>query len=321
MARASAAGEQDALRGYGYQYDHVATSVYDLYLAGRGFELRLVDPEAGAVDDCVLVLQPRLAGAREEVHGYQYKSGSGSLTLAGLLAEEGDRRARPKPSLLAELVSGWRSLKSVHGERDVVIHLVAPGDLSVHDRPLSAAATALGTQVDRSRVPSPQHTTAFFAWVKQSLAAGLALEDAAQGWEAVLLWICGRAGLSPEEVEAFFSALRLDASTRAALPPMQAAGGQRADDIRQLAEVLRRRVQESNPGEPVILTREDVATLAGFGTRGRLRHSHRFPVDLERYTPLLSAEQVLNTAIDVVRQGTLRCSGRLAAASLRFLAR
>ena len=85
MTRASAAGEQDALRGYGYQYDHIAAAVYDLYLAGRGFELRLVDPEAGAVDDCVLVLQPRVAGAQEEVHGYQYKSGSGNLTLAGLL--------------------------------------------------------------------------------------------------------------------------------------------------------------------------------------------------------------------------------------------
>ena len=103
MARASAAGEQDALRGYGYQYDHIATSVYDLYLAGRGFELRLVDPEAGAVDDCVLVLQPRVAGAREEVHGYQYKSGSGSLTLAGLLAEEGDRPKGNIASAVADI--------------------------------------------------------------------------------------------------------------------------------------------------------------------------------------------------------------------------
>src|SRR5205809_7904567 len=110
MTRASAAGEQDALRGYGYQYDHIAAAVYDLYLAGRGFELRLVDPEAGAVDDCVLVLQPRVAGAQEEVHGYQYKSGSGNLTLAGLLTEESDRRARLRPSLLGQLVRGWRRL-------------------------------------------------------------------------------------------------------------------------------------------------------------------------------------------------------------------
>jgi hypothetical protein len=164
-------------------------------------------------------------------------------------------------------------------------------------------------QVDRPGLPSPQHTKVFFAWVKQSLAAGLALEDAAQGWKTVLQWICGRAGLAPEEVAAFFGALRVDASTREALPPMQAAGEQRADDIRQLAEVLRRRVQESKPGGPVVLVSEDVAALAGFGTRGRLQHSHRFLVDLDRYTPLLSAQQALTAAIDAVRQGYLAVLG------------
>ena len=39
-------GWADALRGYRYQYDHVAAAVYDLYLAGRDFELRLVDTES-----------------------------------------------------------------------------------------------------------------------------------------------------------------------------------------------------------------------------------------------------------------------------------
>jgi AAA ATPase domain len=309
MARASAAGEQDALRGYGYQHDHVAAAVYDLYLAGREFELRLVDPDVGAVDDCVLVLQPQVTGTQEEVHGYQYKSAPGNLTLASLLAEESDRRAQPKPCLLAQLVTGWRNLKSRYEEQDVIIHLVAPGGISVRDRPLAAAAKAMGTHDDQPGAPSPGHTAAFFAWVRQSLAAALALQGAAQGWEIVLQWICDRARLAPEEVTAFFSALRVDASTGEALPPMQQAAGQRAEDIRQLAEVLRRRVQESNPGEPVVLVPEDVAVLAGFGTRGRLRHSHKFPVDLDRYTPLLSAQQALTAAIDAVRQGYLAVLG------------
>ena len=73
--------------------------------------------------------------------------------------------------------------------------------------------------------------------------------------------------------------------------------------------MLRRRVQESSPGEPVVLIPEDVAVLAGFGTRGRLRHSHNFPVDLDRYTPLLSAQQALNAAFDTVRQGYVAVLG------------
>lgn len=309
MARASAAGEQDALRGYGYQYDHIAAAVYDLYRAGREFELRLVDPDVGAVDDCVLLLEPVTPGAPAEVHGYQYKSAPGNVTLAGLLAEESDRRAQPKPSLLAQLVTGWCRLKSVYEGRDVAVHLVVPGELSVRDRPLSAAARALSIQADASGAPSPQHTAAFFAWVRQSLAAGLGLDGDAAGWQVLLQWICRRAGLAPEEAGGFFRALRVDAGTREALPPVQEAAGQRAEDIRQLAEVLRRRVQESSPGEPVVLVPEDVAVLAGFGTRGRLRHSHSFPVDLDRYTPLLSAQEALNAAFDAVRQGYVAVLG------------
>jgi len=309
MARASAAGEQDALRGYGYQYDHIAMVVHDLYVSGRGFELRLVDPEAGAVDDCVLVLQPDAAGGREEVRGYQYKSAPGNLTLATLLTEERDRRAQPKPCLLAQLIIGWRTLKSRYGERDVTVHLVTPGDLSVHDRPLSSAAKALGVPTGHADVPSPQHTAAFFAWVRQSLAAGQSLEDTAPGWGPVLPWVRSRTELAPEETTDFFSALRVESGTLDALPPVQQARGQRPDDIRQLAEVLRRRVQESRRGEPVVLMHDDVALLAGFGTRGRLRHSHRFPVDLDRYTPLLGAQQALTAAIDQIRQGYVAVVG------------
>lgn len=309
MARASAAGEQDALRGYGYQYDHIAAAVYDLYRAGREFELRLVDPDVGAVDDCVLLLEPVTPGALPEAHGYQYKSAPGTVTLAGLLAEESDRRAQPKPSLLAQLATGWRRLKSVYEGRDVAVHLVVPGELSVRDRPLSAAARAMAVQADASRAPSPQHTAAFFAWVRQSLAAGPGLDGGAAGWVVVLQWICTRAALAPEEAGAFFRALRVDAGTREALPPVREAGGQRAEDIRQLAEALRRRVQESSPGEPVVLVPEDVAALAGFGTRGRLRHSHNFPVDLDRYTPLLGAQQALSAALDAVQQGYLAVLG------------
>lgn len=233
MARASAAGEQDALRGYGYQYDHIATVVHDLYLSGRGFELRLVDPEAGAVDDCVLVLQPDAAGGREEVRGYQYKSASGNLTLATLLTEEKDRRAQPKPCLLTLLIIGWRTLKSRYGERDVTVHLVTPADLSVHDRPLSSAAKALGVPPGQADVPSPQHTAAFFAWVKQSLAAGLSLEDTAPGWGPVLPWIRSRTELAQEETTDFFSALRVRG--RHTGRPATGAGGTRTASRRHQA--------------------------------------------------------------------------------------
>jgi hypothetical protein len=93
MARASAAGEQDALRGYGYQYDHIAAAVYDHYRAGRGFELRPVDPGVGdqlplGVEDGGLpLIDVALGFLRVEmlvVHGAEYLGGvAGSPDAAG----------------------------------------------------------------------------------------------------------------------------------------------------------------------------------------------------------------------------------------------
>ena len=158
-----------------------------------------------------------------------------------------------------------------------------------------AAARALGAPADQSDVPSPQHTAAFFAWVKQSLAAGLALEDTAPGWGPVLPWICRRAGLAPGRDRGFLQ--RPARGCRHARGAAAGAGGS-AGSVpttsgnwpRCSAGACRRAARASRLSS----CPETWRSLAGFGTRGRLRHSHSFPVDLDRYTPLLSAQQALN---------------------------
>ena len=92
---------------------------------------------------------------------------------------------------------------------------------------------------------------------------GLDLGAGADGWEIVLDWACERATLAPEEVTAFFAALQVDARMGEALSPVREAGGERGEDIRQLAEVLRRLVQDSVRGEAVVFPPEDVASSRG----------------------------------------------------------
>ncbi|GFJ93368.1 ATP-binding protein [Phytohabitans rumicis] len=305
MGRAKASGEQDAVRGYGYQYDHVAATAYDLYRERRHFTLRLVDPEVGAVDDCVLVLAPVTASAGPEVHGYQYKSAAGNLTLAGLLAAGKTRKGEPKPSLLAELLDGWRKLSARHGGNEVAVHLVTPGALSRRDRPLTAAVKAVRGAVFPA--PSRQHTAAFVESVLQPLASGGRLQDVDPAWNPILEWIREQIGMQESEVEPFLAALRIDTETASAMPahPDRLPPEQRSEDIGHLAAVLHRRVQDGEPGQAVVLTPEDVAALAGFGSRGRPRHLHRFPIDLDRYTPLVEAEQALATALELAPSGYL----------------
>ncbi|MFF5085042.1 AAA family ATPase [Actinoplanes sp. NPDC000266] len=301
MESVSASGEQEAIRGYGYQYDHVAAIAYDLYREKGEFELRLVDPEAGAVDDCVLV-RP---GPAPEVHGYQYKSASGNLTLAALLTERKTRGGKPKASLFAELVEGWRKLRTRYGGHKVIVHLVSPEPLSRWDRPFAAALKSIGPTGTTG--PSPQHSAAFAAAILQPLREGKTLPETDQLWKPVLAWVQQQASLQPDEVEPFLASLDIDTETAAAMParPDRLPPDQRLDDVGRLAAVLYRRVQDSEPGEAVVLHPDDVAALAGFGSRGRRRHLHRFPVEFDRYTPLVAAEEALTVALDTTRSGYL----------------
>ncbi|GID29950.1 hypothetical protein Abr02nite_49330 [Paractinoplanes brasiliensis] len=279
----------------------MAAVAYDLYREGLEFELRLVDPEAGAVDDCVIV-QPGIA---PEVHGYQYKSASGNLTLGSLLAGRKTKGGKPKPSLLVDLLDGWRKLSARYRGHKVVVHLVSPEALSRHDRPYAAALKS--TAATETSAPAPQHTAAFAASVLQPILSGVSVRETDQRWKPVLEWIRQQTGMQHDEIEPFLASLHIDAGTAAAMParPDRLPADQRLDDVAHLAAVLYRRVQDSDPGRAVVLSPVDVAALAGFGYRGRSRHVHRFPVELDRYTPLVSAEESLTAMLDSAQRGYL----------------
>ena len=62
MTHAPASGERAALRGYRWRYDHIASLVYDALLDGDFRAVRLADPDAGRVDDLVLIKHDRTDG-------------------------------------------------------------------------------------------------------------------------------------------------------------------------------------------------------------------------------------------------------------------
>ncbi len=57
MEASPASGERSAVRGYQRQYDRVAAKVYDALLDDDLVSVRLTDPDAGKVDDLVLVVR------------------------------------------------------------------------------------------------------------------------------------------------------------------------------------------------------------------------------------------------------------------------
>jgi hypothetical protein len=122
-------GERAAVRGYRWQYDHIAALAYDALIQDDFVSLRLTDPRAGKVDDPVLV-------TRGGVDGYQFKSSEsgGFLIFGQLLASQRTRSGGPAASLVRALADGWILLRRQYNV-PVRVYLVtrlfaAPGTTS-----------------------------------------------------------------------------------------------------------------------------------------------------------------------------------------------
>ena len=98
MTQPAATGERQALRGYRWQYDHIAALVYDALYDGDFVSLRLTDPDAGRVDDLVLERLGR-------TDAYQFKSAEndGYVTFSRITREQRTRSGTTAPSLVRSL--------------------------------------------------------------------------------------------------------------------------------------------------------------------------------------------------------------------------
>ena len=287
MTRAPAHGERAALRGYRWQYDHIAELIYDALLDDEFEELRLTDPSAGRVDDLVLV-----RGGR--THAFQFKSGgSGYLTFSDILREQ-PTGGGGVPSLVRSLADGWRDLRTRDEEPHV--YLVTEQLASVGD--------SLSDHQDDNR-PSPDHFNAFIAQVLEPLRLGLVeLEDVHAGWKPAVERIRRASGLAPEEFSGFVRALHLVVGAGTGLPMRPS---RRRSDIIDLSHALQRCASEAT--DTVRLDRRQVLQLVGWTGRSALQSPHEFPVDLDTYAPLTEAIDDLSNALCAHDSGYLAVTG------------
>ena len=274
---APAAGERAALRGYRWQYDHIAALVYDALLDGDFVTLRLTDPDAGRVDDLVLVRRGR-------TDAYQFKSVEfGSyLTFKNVVRNQRTRGGTSGPSRVRSLAEGWQGLRSQ--EHNVHVHLVTNQLASINDH-LS--------EEEGGDKPSPDHFSAFLTRVLSPIREGeIALGEIPVGWESVFTRLRRASGLAPEAFDRFLQSLHLDVNAGSGLPPPPS---DRREDIKALSVALWRRVSEAS--NVVELDRNGVLDLMGWWGRFLLHSRHEFPVDLDTYAPLAQAIDELNELI------------------------
>lgn len=287
MINTPASGERAALRGYRWQYDQIAVRVYDALLDGDFEGLRLTDPEAGRVDDLVLIRHGR-------VDGYQFKSVEfgRNLTFRQALSDQRTSGGNVAPSLLRSLADGWKRLR--HQGGDTHVHFVTTQIPSVHDH--------LG---DPSRRPSHDHFGAFHNNVLVPLRLKeLQVDDVSIGWQPALSKLHTESGLTTEEFNQFLQALNFDFAAGTDLPPSSPV---RRADIASLSTRLLRRVSESR--SVVELDHRELLTLMGWTDRHRLQSRHEFPIDVDTYQPLMDAIEQLNQSVEHHDSGYLAVIG------------
>lgn len=283
MSASPASGERAALRGFRSQYDHIAALVYDALLDDNLVQLRLTDPEAGRVDDLVLV-------RRDGAHGYQFKSSNSpeALTLSRLVVSGATRSGSPASSLLRSLSDGWQSLsKRFSGAQ---VHFVSDQQPSVSDR--------LGNQ-SKGSVLSPQHFAAFLATVLIPVRERrLALSQVDTSWGPAIARLRDETGLVEADFARLLLSLHFDLGARS---PLAGEGEARRGDIVSLSDALYRLVSSSS--SVVELDRAQLLALVGWTDRPHLRSRHDFPVDADTYTALSNAIVKLDKCLSAASSG------------------
>ena len=278
MTQSAASGERQALRGYRWQYDHIASLVYDALYDGDFLSVRLTDPEAGRVDDLVL-------RRRGRIDAFQFKSAEygGTITFNGIVQGQRTRSGSAGPSHVRSMSDGWKSLRGQTG--NVNVHLVMQHIASTKDR--------LGIQGDQNRPPT-DHFASFIKLVLEPLRSGtLTVDEVHAGWQPALARLRKASGAAPDEFGTFLRTLHLDLNAGSGVP---AAPSTRRVDIIGLSDALKRRVSESH--DVVELDEQGILQLMGWTDRTRLHSRHEFPIDLDTYAPLSEAIGQLNHVIN-----------------------
>lgn len=280
-------GEQSALMGFRWQYDHIARLAYDGIVDSDLTRIRLASTQAGQVDDLLIDFESRRAA-------YQYKSGVSKATVTfGELVRPGRTPGgAATDSPWRALTHGWTVLRA-EDDRELTIHLA-----------MKAVASTSDHLVDVDSQPSPDHFRAFLARAIEPLREEEFDLESLREWEVPLRKLEEDSGLSPADFRDFLCRVRLDLGQGDAL---ENASGSRREDITNLSTVLSRIVSLSSG--TVELSRDQILEEMRWQDRKSFKSIHDYPVDRSRYSPLARAIALLQARLDRLETGYVAITG------------
>jgi hypothetical protein len=270
--RSPSDGERAAASGLWNQYGVGATLILEALRQHDLEWIRVADPVAGRVDDFQIAKSACLDGY--QVKWEQYP---GYITLNEIIQDK-----KEAPSLISQLVDGWKRLKAQHPHRRIKVHLVTNA--------IASKSTSL--LPDTNNPPTPYHFAAFIeqAW-KPAQKSG---EIDYQGqWGIVWQMIKTSSTLSEEEFSGFFQDCAFDFNT-----PLPITD----EDHQDIAHLLFTTV--ASPERIVELDRAELLNRLKWTNRYTYRSVHEFEVP-RFYRPITSTVKKLEELLDRYSGGYL----------------
>lgn len=282
-------GERRAVRNLTAQYLVAATLIYAAIRSGELTWIRLVDPEAGRLDDIVI-------GRSGRVDAYQIKWSEyrQSVTFHNLITpSKVSGKVYPAPFRL--MADGWKSLKSRHPEASVHAHYL------MHDAPSSSDSS--GVRIGDGQ---PDHLQSFLRNAFPGRATWFAPGDTVYAaWSNKIDQIKKATLLAGDELEEFITDCELDLGFDLGASKSEPCTWA---DIEDLARFLLLEVAKSSGGGVEL---QIDAVLAGLNWRERydLRFKHEFPIDERLYRPIEPTVRALDEAFAKFDRGYLALVG------------
>ncbi|MBZ9628397.1 ATP-binding protein [Psychroflexus sp. CAK1W] len=267
----AASGERAAIGGYLPQFDEFAWFVY-LNLINKKLEwIRIADPKAEKLDDIQY-------STHSEIHAYQVKWTIADANISFANFTE----------FLPLITSSWKSLKTANPSKKIFPHLITNKPISSHDS-LKEGGTKIGSFKD------------FVSEVWSKIKSNQSIDDK---WKPVLEAIKKTSNLNDSEFEEFIVCFDFQPDYKQKQFSVGNIKYSKEDeDLQQISRFIVEKV--ASPERVVEFTRQEIIKELGWSDRFKTIFNHELIVDRQRYQPIQSTIDLLNSKLEEHKNGYL----------------
>lgn len=266
-----ARGERAAIGGYLPQFDEFAWFVY-LNLINRELEwIRIADHKAGKLDDIQY-------STHSEIHAYQVKwtIDEANISFANFI------------ELFPLIASSWKTLKTDNPTKKITPHLITNKSASSHDN-IKENETKIGSFYD------------FISEVWKKLKSKQTIDER---WNPIIDNLKKVSTLNDSEFHEFIYYFDFQPNYKQKKFSVDNIKySKEKEDLQQISRFIVEQV--ANPNRVVEFSRQEIIQKLGWTDRFRTSFNHELIVDRQKYQPIQSTIDLLNTKLTEHKNGYL----------------